>query len=199
MFVNKNILKELEEITPGFKWPENQAGFEVPDGYFQRFQDTVLNKITNSDLEKWPVFLNRDRFVAPAGYFESLPEKVLSKIKGDHKETSVVRLPRKHRNWQNWVAAAVIAAFVALGGLIWLTPHPLQNGQRVSFSLSQQLASVSNQAIEQYLISHVNTSNMNEVYNNLGDQDLQDTLTNGLSTSAIEEYLQNNAADSLSF
>jgi hypothetical protein len=75
----------------------------------------------------------------------------------------------------------------------------LQNGQRMSFSLSQQLASVSNQAIEQYLISHVNTSNMNEVYNNLGDQDLQDTLTNGLSTSAIEEYLQNNAADSLSF
>lgn len=199
MSVNKNILKELEEIVPGFRWPENHADFEVPDEYFQRFPDTVLNKITNSDTEKLPVSLSRDTFVTPAGYFESLPEKVLSKIKGDSKETSVVRLPRKHRHWQNWVAAAVIAAFVALGGLIWLTPHPSQKGQQASFSLSQQLASVSNQAIEQYLITHVNVSNMSEVYNNLSEQDLQDALTNGLSTSAIKEYLQNNTADSLSF
>lgn len=198
MSVNKNILKELEEIVPGFKWPENQADFDIPDGYFQRFPNIVLKNI-NDNTKELPVSLSKSTFEAPAGYFDSLPEKVLGKIKENSKETSVVRLPRKHRNWQDWAAAAVIAAFVALGGLIWLTPHPSQNGQQASFSISQQLASVSNQAIEQYLSTHVNASNMNEVYNNLSDQDLQDALTDGLSTSAIEEYLQNNTADSLSF
>lgn len=199
MFVNKSILKELEEIVPGFKWPENHAEFDIPEGYFQQFPDTVLNKINDSRGKELPISLkSRNIYEAPAGYFESLPAKVLSKIKEDSKETSVIKLPRKHRNWQNWAVAAAIAAVVATGGLIWLAPHP-KNGQQPLFSLNRQLASVSDQAIEQYLSTQINSSNVNEVYNDLSDQDLQDILTNGLSTSAIEEYLQNNATDTLSF
>lgn len=200
MSVNKNIRKELEEIVPGSKWPEKPADFEIPEGYFQQLTDIVLNKIKDREEEELPLSLkNRRTYEAPAEYFENLPEKVLSRISEGNRETPVVMLPRKHKNWQNWAAAAIIAAFVATAGLIWLAPSHLQNGQSSSFSLSQQLASVSDQAIEQYLGTQINSSNVNEVYDNLSNQDLQDALTTGLSTSAIEEYLQNNTADSLSF
>ncbi|MGH2643382.1 MAG: hypothetical protein ACRDE2_05505 [Chitinophagaceae bacterium] len=200
MSVNKTILKELEEIVPGFKWPENHPDFKVPEGYFQQFPGTVLNRINDETEEELPVALNnKNPYQAPEGYFENLPEKVLIKIKGEKEEYSIVRLPRRNRKWQNWAAAAVIAVFVAIGGLIWLTSPHSQNGSQMPVSFSRQLASVNDQAIEQYLGTQINSSNLNEVYNNLSDQDLQDALTNGLTTSAIEEYLQSNDPDSLSF
>lgn len=198
MSVNKNILQELKEIVPGFQWPENHPDFEVPEGYFTQFPDAVLNKINNGGEKELSVsFTKKNIYEAPAGYFDSLPEKVLSKVNRESKGVQVMQLPRRHRNWYNWATAAVIAAFVALGGVIWLTPPPVK--QQSSFSINQQLASLSDQEIEQYLSVQINSSNVNEVYDNLSDQDLQNVLTNGLSTAAIEEYLQNNAPDTSSF
>jgi hypothetical protein len=200
MSVNKNILKELEELVPGFGWPEKHVDFEVPEGYFTELPDAVLNRINGHEREELPVPLSRENaFDTPAGYFENLPLRILNKINEENKKTPVVRLPRSRRKWPNWAAAAAIAAFVAAGGMLWLIPPRLQNNPQASISFNQQLASLSNQAIEQYLSTQINSSNMNEVYKNLSDQDLQDALTSGLSTSAIKEYLQNNELDSSSF
>lgn len=200
MSVNKNILKELEELESGFGWPEQHADFKVPEGYLTQLPDTVLNRIKGGEREELPVSLSRENaFGTPAGYFENLPSRILNKINEENKKAPLVRLPRSRRKWPNWAAAAAIAAFVAVGGMWWLIPPRLQNNRQASISFNQQLASVSDEAIEQYLSTQINSSNINEVYKNLSDQDLQDALTNDLSTSAIKEYLQNNDLDSLSF
>ena len=200
MSVNKNILKELEELESGFGWPEKHADFKVPEGYLTQLPDTVLNRIKGGEREELPVSLSRENaFGTPAGYFENLPSRILNKINEENKKAPLVRLPRSRRKWPNWAAAAAIAAFVAVGGMWWLIPPRLQNNRQASISFNQQLASVSDEAIEQYLSTQINSSNINEVYKNLSDQDLQDALTNDLSTSAIKEYLQNNDLDSLSF
>lgn len=196
MLRSESILKELEEIEPGIPWPERFPEFNVPKGYFEGLYESVMTKTGKIDAEISPLHVVRQPFSAPDSYFDTLPSKILGRIKQEEKRSPVIKLPnRKHRI--GWAAAAVIAAFLAVSGLLSIPRY--QPGPSNSISLSKQLALLSDQAIEQYLDVNLNSANMNEVYNNLSNEDLQNVLTKGLSTRAIEEYLQDNVPDSLSF
>lgn len=196
---NKNILKELEEIAPDIPWPEKHPDFELPTGYFEGLHEEVMNRIGQMEANELPAQLTgKQPFSVPDGYFEGLPAKVMGKINTENRTYPTIKFHRR-RTWTAWASAAAIAAFVALGGLLWLPKNPSSNQGETALSINEQMASLSDHAIEQYLDMNLSAANMDEVYESLNNKGLEDAVTKELSTQAIQEYLQNNAPDSLSF
>jgi hypothetical protein len=72
----KDILSELQLISPVLAGLEPVNLFRVPDGYFNAFPDGILAKIT-ATVETYQV---------PSGYFEELAGNILLKIKAGSEE-----------------------------------------------------------------------------------------------------------------
>lgn len=70
---NKDILKELEQISPVVAAAGMDNIFTVPEGYFDSIAPTVLASVNNEISVSG---------VLPEGYFDSLPGNILAKIEG---------------------------------------------------------------------------------------------------------------------
>lgn len=174
------IRKELEEIAPDIPWQSQDPDFSVPEGYFARITGRMMEKIQVEEAEK--LLRKNNIYQVPQDYFYRLPGKVLKRIQ-PHK---VITLPRRrHRHFQLATAAA-IAALVALAGLISRPTPPSK------ISLDDQLAGISDHAIEQYLNAELGSLNTEEIYDYLSFQNRQISITDGFSSADLEEYLDNN-------
>jgi hypothetical protein len=92
------------------------------------------------------------------------------------------------------MAAAVMTGIVTLSALVWFTRPPAAVS---SVSVDQQIASLSSEAIEQYLNDATNTLNADEILNTLTDDDLRGSPAPEPSGKALEEYLNQEIPDSL--
>ena len=191
MAETENTREELERLVPGQSWPRVYPG-EIPGGYFERLPGRVLQAVAEAREE--PGTLSWDRtnpYSVPEGYFDRLPGVVTRKLSG----APVVTLPRQRRTrWSSWLAAAVMTGIVTLSALVWFTRPPAAVS---SVSVDQQIASLSSEAIEQYLNDATNTLNSDEILNTLTDDDLQGSPAPEPSGKALEEYLNQEIPDSL--
>lgn len=76
MQISKNILSELQELSPLLAAQERVNVFTVPHGYFDVLSDDIL--ATLGENVPGPVTGMAD---VPAGYFDHLADSILSKIK----------------------------------------------------------------------------------------------------------------------
>lgn len=179
-----DIRTELEGLAPGFTWPRAPR-FQVPEGYFGSLKASVLGEIAaTAEMPQPPPTPYR----APAGYFESLPAAVLSRVR---RAPAVVQLPRRRAALRiRWLAAAAIAAVIALAALLRLPRHASAP------SLDRQLASLSDEAITQYLSAQAASLNEDDLYTNVSDSMLSNPVVHGLSDRDIEEYLNEDSPGS---
>lgn len=100
---------------------DNKNPFKAPEGYFDSFQERLLEKLSseapnllNSDKEKM------DGFKVPDGYFNSLNEKIMEGLGDDVKVIPM----RSYKNY--YVAVASLAAVaLLLFGLFWNTSEEI--------------------------------------------------------------------------
>jgi hypothetical protein len=178
-----DIRTELQELAPGFTWPEAPA-FRVPDGYFDSLKASVRRAISSSEIP----LPHQTPYQAPAGYFETLSAAVLSRVR---QQAPVVQLPRRRRASRiRWLAAAVIAAVIALAALLRLP------ADRATPSIDRQLASLSDATITQYLSTEATSLNEEDLYTNVSDSTVANPVVHGLSDRDIEEYLNEDSPGS---
>lgn len=185
MTEGENIKKELEGIAPEMQWNLQEPDFKVPDSYFTHFAGTVMDKIRSESEETFARdFANNNVYTVPDNYFEAAPQKILEKIRVPHR---VVPLPRRRKYQKGWAVAASMAVFVALAGILSIPKHTADS------RLNTQLAGISENAIEQYLNTHVSLLNSEDLFDYITTSDIQNTITHDFSTHDIEEYLEDNS------
>lgn len=184
-----NIQEELENLTPGFTWPDSHARLEVPEGYFQELPGRVLEMLSITGTpDITPNLPKENPYRIPEGYFEQLPGRLLGKLAP---KTPVINLPRSRPRLTAWAYAAAIIVLVALSGLLWISQHHQPP------TLDQQLASLSDDAIEQYLSTEAGAFNTDDVFSTLNEEDIQNSLTGGISSQDIQTYLSEEDPDSM--
>ncbi|AUC79454.1 hypothetical protein CW736_08735 [Nonlabens sp. MB-3u-79] len=88
-----------------------QAGFKVPDGYFDQLTDRVLENTQDQDLQ------DHAGFIMPEDYLLSLEDRVMSRLE---QQTKVIPLQvSKSKQWLYPVLAmaALFIGFITINGL----------------------------------------------------------------------------------
>lgn len=193
MAETEKIRAELERLIQGESWPRAYPAGQVPDGYFEKLPGRVLEAVVpGGEKREAPAWGKANPYSVPAGYFDRLPGVVAGKLAP---AAPVVTLPRQRRpRLSSWLAAAVITAMVAFSGLLWFTRPPAVS---TSDSVEQQIASLSSEAIEQYLSNATNALNSDEILNTLNVDNLQGASFGDNSSEAVDEHLNDEIPDSL--
>lgn len=164
-------LKSMEAIISQASYAWEDSGrlqpFAVPSAYFDQLPQQVLGKIyAHADQEETlsPLLASlkgKQVFDVPEGYLEQVPPvpqdaaPVVPKI--------VVHPAQRSIRWSGWAAAAAVICMFVLGGLKFLPGTTAQD----PFNASEQLALVSDAAIEAYLLEHIDELGMNLLESNL--------------------------------
>ncbi|MCF7568573.1 hypothetical protein L3X37_09370 [Sabulilitoribacter arenilitoris] len=149
------------------------TGFEVPKGYFDAFEENLLNKISK---EENTLNVNSNGFKTPEGYFDSLEERIIQNL-SEEKETKVIPLiNRKTIIYISSIAAAVLLLF-----------------NLSIFESSFTVGDLETETVENYVIDE-NISSY-EIASLLTEDELnEDNLVDyNFEEENIEEYLLNNA------
>lgn len=82
-----------------------ESGFEIPKGYFDSLEDTIISNIKLKELS------SESGFKTPDNYFDSLEETILSKI-SEKENTKVISLfTRQNIVYLSGIAAAILLLF----------------------------------------------------------------------------------------
>ena len=176
---------------------KGQHGFQVPEGYFNRFPGKLQDRLrresgmpenpsdTNEPfLEKLPGILHRpmpDRgFQTPDGYFETFSQRLQKRLEdGDDLVQGPSRVLRLSQKYLGWTAAAAAAVLLAI--VLW----PASQGQNLNF---EDLADAE---IEHYLEVGYEDVSAYELAESLPLEalDLNDVMDTGAQEQQLLEYL----------
>jgi major membrane immunogen (membrane-anchored lipoprotein) len=81
METSKDILNELNQLSPLLAGLQKVNVFTVPSGYFNRLAEDILVGIREGENNLLSSVPNQSAIQVPQGYFESLADHILNKIK----------------------------------------------------------------------------------------------------------------------
>lgn len=199
-----DIVKELEEIVPGLNLPPAPPSYKVPEGYFDKLPEQVLQRIRSLEAdpvqeelsELSPLLATATRQLplsTPEGYFDGLSTRIMASISQAQENPAPARVVpiRSRRRYFSWAVAASLLALIGLGTMFLLR----HNSGAGSFEAS--LASVPDQEIVDYLQSHSDAFDNEAILSNVSNVEIADELpkisTNldDLPEEAIRKYLEN--------
>jgi hypothetical protein len=156
---------------------KNKNTFKTPEGYFEKFSDKLLDKISDlkSDQEE-TVLPKEDGFTIPDGYFGSLHANIENKL--NQQPPKVIALHGRRKFY--YYAAAAVAAIVLL-----------TIGIRTAINETPTFESLANIEIEDYFESYdlgLSTYEIAEVIP-VDDLEISDIVDNLLEDENIIEYL----------
>ena len=159
---------------------DKKNSFNTPDGYFESFNERLMNKINQEGAEATSTVIPKsDGFAVPEAYFETLSDRLASRL-AKNQAGKVIKLRPNKRFY--YAVAAVAAIFLLIFTPIWKTDTP------VAF---EDLASAE---IESYLnLSELDMSSYEiaEVVD-LESLQLSDVLEDDIEDENILEYLDEN-------
>lgn len=198
-----DILKELEEIAPGFNLPPTPPPYEVPAGYFDQLPAQVLQRIRSLEADPVqeelsalsPLLAAVPRQLplsTPEGYFDGLSTRIMAGITQAQETPAPARVVpiRSRRRYLPWAVAASLLTLVGLSTLFLLRNNAGTGG------LESQLAGIPDQAIVEYLQSHSDAFDNEVILSNVSSVELADELPkistnlNELPEEAIQKYLE---------
>ncbi len=80
------------------------AGFKIPDNYFEGIEDAILNQIKLKNIEG-------SGFKVPDNYFESLEDTILNKISKNEKSKVINLFTRRNLMYVSSIAATLLLLF----------------------------------------------------------------------------------------
>jgi hypothetical protein len=200
----KDIVEELEQITPGFNLPPAPPPYKVPAGYFDALPEQVLQNIRKQDaadqaqeeLEALSPLLatapRQQPLSVPDGYFDDLSSRIMTSVAAQAEKAPARVVPIKsRRRYLSWAVAACLLAGIGLSALFLLRQNT------VSSNMEAQLAGVSDQEIVDYLQARSDAFDNDAIFSNVSNVETAEELPkmpNSLSdlpAEAIEKYLEN--------
>jgi len=181
---------ETEDLSPFLSNLPKTITFSAPDGYFDQLPDQIMQKIAvQEELETISPFLSTAPktvpLTVPADYFEQLTANVLAEVK----KPAPAKVIRIHP-YIRWAVAACLIAVVST--FVYNRQGPREMPE-TPFA-DNTLADVSDQAIVEYLQTHMDAFDKDELLSlaslnttTPGTVDLPET--NELSDEAIQRYL----------
>ncbi|MEO9954931.1 hypothetical protein [Nonlabens sp.] len=112
-----------------------QAGFKVPEGYFDSLTDRVLENTQKDEI------VEHAGFSVPKDYFSTLEDRILKEVQEDEKEVKVVTLQTSKNN--TWLYPLLAMAAVFIG---FVTINSLFSKDEVTF------ADLNDQELRDYIV-----------------------------------------------
>lgn len=146
----KDILDELETLSPLLNSISREPVFRVPEGYFTDLPESLAAAMT--DKAELPVWLEEPLPPAgkvPARYFEQLPGKMLETVRNQSQQAPVISIFRRFR----YVAAAMLAGLFALG--VWRFQALYEKSDSIA-STEKELSTIFKQVSDEELTKYIN-------------------------------------------
>ena len=178
-----NISTLLADVPKAFP-------LSVPDGYFEQLSTQIMQKIAvQEELESISPLLaeapKESPFSVPAGYFDQLTANVLAEVKIPAKIVPM-------RTYLKWAVAAGLIALISVATLFFMQR---QQSTKAPVSNENSLADVSDQAIVDYLQTHMDTFDKEELLSlaspNVETSTVPLPETSEMSAEAIQNFLDN--------
>lgn len=198
----KDIVKELEEIVPGFNLPPTPPPYRVPAGYFEDLPEQVMQRIRTQEANPVqeelaalsPLLAKAPRqqpLSAPEGYFDDLASRIMAGVSQPQEAPARIVPIRSRRRYLSWAVAASLLVLVGLSSLFLLRRNTGAG------NLDSQLAALSDQEIVEYLQTHSDAFDNEAILSNVSNVEVADELPkmstslNDLPAEAIQKYLEN--------
>lgn len=152
--------------------PYNQdAGFKIPDGYFQEFEDRMMARVTFSENTS-----KENPFKVPENYFETLGDRVFETLESTPEKGKVIPLFNRR-------TLAYVASVAAVAAIIFSS---------VIFNKSGELGydDLNMVAIENYLFETLDLDNPN--ITPAGEYNFTASANPNIDKDALLEYLNDN-------
>lgn len=159
------------------------AGFKVPDNYFQDLEAQIMDKVSNGTT-LLDSYKGKPGFEVPQDYFKQLEENITEKLELTAPGKKVIPLWKKKKLYY---ATAVAAVFLAIISTVLFNPV-LPDYSIETIELS---------AIEEYIDRGYIDLNFNEISAFLTEEGYaaDDFNTSGLSDEEMLDYLSENLED----
>lgn len=171
--------------------------YSVPAGYFEKLPENLLKLVSNTageqttqqELEALSPLLNSLRkeapYKVPAGYFDQLNAPATRK-----EETKVISLV--NRKWFRYAAAALVIAFVASIGFLFLNKKENIDPSEKSFAwVEKSMKKVSTDEINQFVEM---TDDMAPVVASTSEKDVIKELVKNIPAEEIQDFLNDVAS-----
>lgn len=148
-------------------------GFKVPQDYFDKLEERIMQNIAMDELPK------ETGMRVPDGYFEQLESRVMSKtIKPENKKSSKVI------SLNPWWKVAVAASIIGIS--IWLLPKsPSANEMSIPMVNTEF-------TIDSYIDAMIFDMPDASLIDWIDDADLEMTFSDKINKEEVEEYLMEN-------
>jgi len=153
---NSNAKKEVELLSPMLSFISREMPYAVPAGYFENLSQKILLSIRESadyqtseeEIESLSPMLSslkkKNPYSVPAGYFENLDTN-----KGEQ-VTKVISITS--RKWYRIAVAAVVIGIIAIGGLLFINPNPVDPNKNPDKWISKNISKkVSTDKIDEFV------------------------------------------------
>lgn len=147
-------------------------GFRTPEGYFDRFPDRLMERISGNDVR----YSRQNRgFSVPEGYFDSFADRLDERL-----TQRPAKVRRLHTSWTAWIGAAAAAAVLLLVLL------PERQGPEPDFG------DLNGEALVEYLQSATWDLSSRELAETLplGELAMEDVMEKGPGEEQIMDYLE---------
>lgn len=192
------IKSEKEHRTQFLQSLSKRNPFVLPEAYFQNFEREVFTQLKHTstpdisnateEIEQLSPLLaslkNKVSYVAPDGYFEKPVGKTIP-FKAPDSE--------KRIQWMRWMAAAMILFIFSLGGFGILNSTSSSKTMTGMASIHQQLATIPDSDIQEYLKGALNDYELNMIAQNIVEPTSSEELFEGVSNAEIKTFLENGA------
>lgn len=187
---SEEIPDELNDISPLLADVPKTFPLSAPNGYFEQLPEQIFRKIAaQEELESISPLLagmsKESPFSVPAGYFEQLTPAVLTAIKPAAKTIPI-------RSYLKWAVAACIITIIGAGTLFFIRS---KQSLVTPAANDNMLAEVSDKAIEDYLQTHMDAFDREELLSlaslNIETSTVPLPETSEMSLEAIQKYLDN--------
>lgn len=91
---------------------KKDAGFKVPEGYFQDFEARMMARVTSSEIAP-----KENPFKVPENYFEQLEERVFERLEKTPKKGKVI--PLLNRRTFSYVASIAAVLAILLSSIVF--------------------------------------------------------------------------------
>lgn len=182
---NSSILDKIRESK--LKEIVTDPGFEVQDSYFSSLTESITTKILEQKLKDHS---KNDGFSVPNNYFEDLENKIKSNTTKLHerRETPIISLTERKRNWPKYSAAAVIL-LISIGSYFSIVDNNKPKEQEVATTITLQ--EVSDEELVNYLAQVSNTDELMQLSEIVleKEEEAPKRIDTDINKEDIEEYL----------
>lgn len=146
-----------------------EAGFKVPDNYFDGIEDSVLSQIKLKSI-------GGPGFKVPDGYFDTLEDTVLNKVSKDEKTKVINLFTRRNLLYVSSIAATILLLFNL----------NLFNKKSISFDTLETAT------VESYIMNeYINSFDMASLFTEDDDIVVDNFIELNFSEENMEDYILN--------